>query len=222
MTETPIDDTAISADVIRAYLVPSGTGAEFACASNRPDVRRNILWGLLRGAAGRPVPLARLAEWTGIADRREIRTLLFRLQRDGWLNGDVEPFTMPNDPFDEVLSSTLGEVSGEQATVLANAWGLTVAHAACTHEQAQRLALAAASLSPLVRTTGRDATESALARIVQGFRDREGDEFVVRPLYLENMAFFLVLPHGREHGEEQSTAFVRLMALLSRRYMGEC
>ncbi len=222
MTEATSCDTDINADVIRAYLVPSGAGAEFACASNRHDVRRNILWGLLRGAAGRPVPLARLAEWTGIADRREIRTLLFRLQREGWLNGDLEPFTMPNDPYDEVLSSTLGEVSGGQAAVLANAWGLTVAHATCTREQAQRLALAAAALSPLVRTTGRDATESALAHIVQSFREREGDEFVVRPIYLENMAFFLVLPSGREHNEESSAAFARLMALLSRRYLGEC
>ena len=222
MTEATTDDTVIDADVIRAYLVPSGAGAEFACASNRRDARRNILWGLLRGAAGRPVPLARLAEWTGIADRREIRTLLFRLQRDGWLNGDLEPFTMPNDPYDEVLTSTLGEVSGGQATVLANAWGLTVAHAACPREQAQRLALAAAALSPLVRTTGRDATESALAHIVQSFRDRDGAEFVVRPIYLESMAFFLVLPRDLGHDEERSAAFVRLMALLSRRYLGEC
>ncbi len=210
------------ADVIRAYLVPSGAGAEFACASNRRDPRRSILWGLLRGAAGRPVPFAHLAEWTGISERREIHTLLFRLQREGWLNGDVTPFTMPDAPLDDTLALTLGEISGGCAAVLANAWGLPLAHAVCAREKARRLSLAAATLSPLVRTTGRDATEAALVQIVQSIRDRDGDEFEVRPIYLETMSFFLVLPRDLARDEERSNAFARLMALLSRRYLGEC
>jgi hypothetical protein len=219
MSEQHVTDSG--AEVVRAYLVPSGPGAEFACASNRRDARRAVLWGLLRGAAGRPVPLARLAEWTGIGDRREIRALLLRLQREGLLNGDVEPFAMPDAAYDEVLVSTLGEVSAGRATVLADAWGLAVAHAACSRERARRLALAAASLSPLVRTTGRDATEAALTQIVQAIRDRDGDEFVVCPIYLERMSFFLVLPRDLARGEERSSAFARLMALLGRRYLGE-
>lgn len=212
-----------STDVIRAHLVPSGAGAEFAAASHRRDVRRGILWGLLRRAAGRPVPLGQLAEWTGIHDRREIRTLLFRLQREGLLNGDVEPFTIPAGAYDDVLTAMLQAVAGGGTAVLANAWGLTVAYTGCSHEQAQRLALAAASLSPLVRTTGHDATESALAQIVQSVRDRDGEEFAIRPLYVQQMGFFLVIPRvPAGKADDRSAAFVRLMALLGRRYLGVC
>jgi hypothetical protein len=209
------------ADVIRAYLVPSGAGAEFAAASHRRDARRGILWGLLRGAAGRPVPLTQLADWTGIDDRREIRTLLFRMQREGWLNGDVEPFTIPPGAYDDALAAMLQAVAGGGAAVLANAWGLTVAYAGCAQEQAQRLALAAASLSPLIRTTGHDATESALAQIVQSVRDRDGEEFTIRPLYVQQMGFFLATPRVPAGPvDDRAAAFVRLMALLGRRYLG--
>lgn len=144
------------------------------------------------------------------------------MQRDGWLNGDIEPFAMPSGPYDDVLTNLLQAVAGGGTAVLANGWGLTVAHAGC-NAQAQRLALAAAALSPLVRTTGHDTTESALAQIVQSVRDRDGEEFAIRPLYLRQVGFYLVMPR-RPGGtvEERSVGFVRLMALLARRYLGVC
>lgn len=210
-------------EVLRSYLVPSDMGAEFAAASHRHDARRNILWGLLRGAAGRQVPVTTLMEWTGTTDRREIASLLFNMQREGMLNGDAKPFTLPTGSYTDVLTVTLNMIAAGDAAVLANAQGLCVGFAGCSCAVAQRLSLAAASLSPLVRTTGHDATELAMEQIVKSIRDADGDEYAIRPLYVQKVGFFLVTPRELSGKfRERSAAFARLMAMLSRRYLGVC
>lgn len=210
-------------EVLRSYLVPSDVGAEFAAASHRTDARRNILWGLLRGAAGRPVPVAQLTEWTGTVDRRELASILFRMQREGMLNGGAKPFKLPPGAYDELLEISLKLIAGNSSAVLANAQGLCVSHAGCTREQAQRLALVASTLSPLVRTTGHDATELAMEQIINSIRDKEGEEYIIRPLYLHKVGFFLITPRtNMNKPAERASAFAQLIAILGRRYLGEC
>lgn len=202
--------------------MPTAAGVEYACASPRREARRNVLWGLLRGGAGRPVPLASLAAWTGIAERREIRALLFRMQRDGWVNGEIEPFALPSAPLDAALSEALASYSGG-AALLADAAGLPVAFAGCERTRAGHLALTAAALYPVIRAARATSEQGMVAPIVESVRDREGAEFVLRALYVGSLRFHLLVSRDAAGAsDERAGAFVRLAALIGRRYLGSC
>lgn len=204
-----------------AYLVPTCSGAEFAVASAAADARRAILSGLLRGAAGRPVPLARLAELAGMPDRKSVGTLLFKMQREGWLSGDVEPLRPPVDALADALPPLLAALSPHGRAVLAEGSGLCFASSGFVHPLDQQLAALAAGLYPLTRRCERDLGATLpLAQPRWHLQDGAREAHLsVRTLHVGRHLFHLVLA-GTPVAD--SVAFVHLVALLSRRYLGEC
>jgi hypothetical protein len=206
------------AEVIRAFVVPNAAGVEFAVASDQNDPRRSIMWGLLRGAASRPTPLALLGELTGLPDRKALGTLLYRMQRDGWVQGDVEPLTLPPAPLDTAVTQLLAELSSEGAAVLSDSLGLCFAYSGLMRADADDLAALGASLHPLARRCRTGAPPDAGAATTWGLLKPEGTiGFTLRPLHVGRHLFHLIVG-GTANLRSQS--FVRLVALLSRRYLG--
>jgi hypothetical protein len=209
-------DTAIS-----AYLVPTAAGARFAVAAARQDARRTILLGLLRGAASRPVPLTRLAELAGMPDRKAVGGLLFKMQRAGWLSGDVEPMRLPRAPLAEALPALLAALAPCGRAVLAAHDGLCVAWTGFERTAADRLAAVSAGLFPIARNfEERHDAETGAPPASWTLCDTEREaRLTIRPLYIGPRPFHLALAGGPDTDDD---AFVQLIALLSRRYLGEC
>jgi hypothetical protein len=205
-------------DVVQAYLVPTPAGTWHAVATDEPDSQRQVLWGLLRGAASRPVPLAKLVEWTGLPDRKAIRTLLFKMQREGWLSGDVEPLALPSGPLAQSLTELLTMFSDCGRSLLGNDDGLCMAVAGFEHAEAERLAALSAGLYPLYRQHRRHGNDAGTI-LSWTLSDDEGGAVAVRSLHLGGRVFHLVVGGVPVWNAE---AIVPCAALLSRRYLGEC
>lgn len=207
-------------DVVHAFLVPTPAGASYAVAANKQDAKRNVLVGLLRGAASRPVPLNKLVEWTGITDRKAVRGLLFKMQRDGWLTGDVEPFSLPSTPLDVSLSPILAEISSEGMGVLSDAAGLCVAYVGCPRELAEKLAALSAAIYPFHRRYRNDiGGDENMTSFTWSLQGEGGFDLVIRPLYLSDHIFHLTVANVPIF---DGAAFVRLVALLSQHSLGKC
>lgn len=205
-------------NVVRTFLVPTAAGAWFASASAEADPRRTMLWGLLRGAAAEPSPLTRLCELADMPDRKAAGSLIFKMQREGWLSSEVEPFRFDNAPLDESLAALLPALSAGGGAVLADAAGLCIASAGFPADAARRLSACGAGLLPYIARSGNDViqnTSTALALL-----DGElGVHIVVRPLCLGRHRLHLTLAGGPA---VNSDAIVRLTARLGRRYLGNC
>jgi hypothetical protein len=208
-------------NTVNAYLVPTVSGTEFAVASGAADARRAILLGLLRGAASRPVPLARLAELAEIPDRKSVGALLFKMQREGWLSGDVDPLRFPDNALAEALPPLLATLSLHGKAVLADNNGLCIAFAGFERPVADELAALGAGLFPLTRRFQRDLGAAIpLARATWSLQDGDCEvRLSVRPLHIGRHLFHLIQAGTPVTG---SDAFLHLVALLSRRYLGEC
>jgi hypothetical protein len=205
---------------IAAYLVPTSSGAEYALASSRPDARRAILSGLLRGAASRPVPLGKLAELAGITDRKEAGGLLFRMQREGWLSGDVEPLRLPNTPLAEAVPGFLSTLSTLGMAVLADGDGMCFGYAGLERGTAEKIAAFSAGLYPITRRFENDLGSDAFLHhnLITTQNARQEVRFSVRALHVGRHLFHLTLAGAPAPGGD---AFVQLAATLSHRYLGE-
>lgn len=212
-------ETAGDNVVVQAYLVPTPAGAWYAMAGEEKDARRQVLHGLLRGGACRPVPLGKLVEWTGLPDRKTIRTLLFRMQREGWLNADVQPLALPAGPLDDALEALLATISDCGRALVGNDDGLCVAAAGFARAEAERLAALAAGLYPVYRQHRRHGVEAPGEVLSWTLNASDGSTVTVRSLHLGGRVFHLVVSGAPAW---DAAAIVPCAALLSRRYLGEC
>jgi len=216
---TILTHSETAGNVVQAYLVPTPAGTWHAVATDQPEPRRQVLWGLLRGAASRPVPLAKLVEWTGLPDRKAIRTLLFKMQREGWLSGDVEPLALPSGPLAQSLTELLAAFSDCGRALLGNDDGLCMATAGFERAEAERFAALSAGLYPLYRQHRRHGNDAAEAVLSWTLSDDHGGAVAVRTWHLGGRVFHLVVGGTPAWDAD---AIVPCAALLSRRYLGEC
>jgi hypothetical protein len=207
-------------NTIGAFLVPTPAGVDHAVAAREPDPRRSALSGLLRGAASRPMPLALLGELTGLSDRKALGALLYRMQREGWVQGEMEPLTLPPAPLDTAVAQLLAELSSEGTVVLSDSLGLCFACAGLARADADDLAALGAGVYPLARRCRIGLAKDSASAPAWGLLKPEGGIcFTLRPLHIGRHLFHLIVG-GAVNLRSQS--FVRLVALLSRRYLGAC
>ncbi len=206
---------------VHAYLVPTPAGAWHAVASNEREARRSVLMGLLQGAARVPVSLVKLIEWTAVTDRKAVRSLLFKMQRDGWLNADVNPLELPEQPLDEALPRILRDLSDQGAGLLGDDAGLCIAYSGFDRVTAEKLAAFSTAAYGLYRRYRTEVEESAgPSAFGWALLDDESDfSLTVRSLYVGDRVFSLIVG-GKPR--LTSEAFVRLAALLSNRCLGRC
>ncbi len=201
--------------VVHTFLVPTAAGAWFASASAEADPRRAMLWGLLRGAAGEPSPLTRLCEFAGMPDRKTAGSLIFKMQREGWVSSEVEPFRFDDMPLDESLATLLPALSAEGGAVLADAAGLCIASTGFPADVARRLSAHGAGLLPYIAHLG-NAVMPNTGTTLALLDSQLGVRIVVRPFCLGRHRLHLMLAGGPADGD----AVVRFTALLGRRYLG--
>jgi hypothetical protein len=205
-------------NVVHTFVVPTPAGVANTVAAP-PDTRGTIVLGLLQGGASRPVPLERLAELAELPDRKAAGSILFQLQRLSWLSGELEPFAPPVEPLRQSLPALIALLSPLARGILADAQGLCIASTGYPEGMAHRLSALAAKTFPLIhefRETGEESASTPAAMTLEGL---DPDCAVsVRPLYVGRHLFHLLLA-GRANPD--SPAFVHLIAVLARRYLGE-
>jgi hypothetical protein len=194
------------------FLVPTPAGAGYASLSSDAEPRRHVLLALLRGGANRPAPFERLAQLAALDDRKAAATLVFGMQRAGWVNGEVEPLVIPTGPLAMLLPRLLAHIGGEDVAVIADASGLCVAHHGCARDEAESLCAHVASLDPRLRrmSDGKDGWGLAAGK--------DGGRMTVRPLCTGRFRFLLVLGKG---ARLDSDAYLHLVSVLARHCLGE-
>lgn len=216
-----MDTAGVRSETIPAYLVPTPAGARFVLGTRETDSRRLVLSALLRGGSSRPMPLAMLAEISGVADRKALGAILYRLQRDQWITGDVEPLTVAREPLGEAVPPLLQVLSESGHGVLADGSGLCYAYSGYSRDDADRLAAFSSGLYPLWRLY-RELPESALRQDASAWTlvNCAGvTQLTICPVFVGDQLLHLTLA-GKTNLE--SSAFVKLAALLLRRYVGQC
>jgi len=216
-----MDTANVRSETIPAYLVPTPAGARFVLGTREIDSRRLVLSALLRGGSSRPMPLAMLAEISGVADRKALGAILYRLQRDNWLTGDVEPLTVAREPLGEAVPPLLQVLSESGHGVLADGSGLCYAYSGYSREDADRLAAFSTGLYPLWRLY-RELPQAELCQDASAWtlvNCSGATQLTICPVFVGDQLLHLTLA-GKTHLE--SPAFVKLAALLLRRYVGLC
>lgn len=208
-------------ETIPAYLVPTPAGARFVLGTRESDPRRLVLGALLRGGSSRPMPLAMLAEISGVADRKALGAILYRLQRDNWLTGDVEPLTVAREPLGEAVPPLLRALSESGHGVLADGSGLCYAYSGYSRDEADRLAALSTGLFPLWRLY-HELPEISAQQGAAGWTLVTGSgtaRLTICPIFVGEQLLHLTLADAPNF---ESPAFVKLAALLLRRYVGLC
>jgi len=216
-----MNPAGVNNETIPAYLVPTPAGARFVLGTRESDPRRLVLSALLRGGSSRPMPLAMLAEISAVADRKALGAILYRLQRDNWLTGDVEPLTVAREPLGEAVPPLLQALSKSGHGVLADDSGLCYAYSGYTREDADRLAAFSTGLYPLWRLY-RELPEISAQQETSAWALVTGSgetRLTVCPVFVGDQLLHLTLAGATDL---DSPAFVKLAALLLRRYVGTC
>lgn len=206
-------------EATQRYLVPRPAGIAFAVRSPAADPRRRIVLALLAGGADAPMQLAELAAESGIRDRREFAALLFQMQRDDWVHGDVRPLGLPHGSPAEAFPAMLPRLSSEGAAVLATGTGLCIAGFGVDTARSRHLAALAANMPrSLTHPSDRGSASGANADRMLGWQlpTPSGEpEFHAVPLNVGTQRFLLILGGVPQLG---ARAFTDLIGLLSRRY----
>lgn len=216
-----MNPAGVSSETIPAYLVPTPAGARFVLGAREPDPRRLVLGALLRGGSSRPMPLAMLAEISAVPDRKALGAILYRLQRDNWLTGDIEPLTVAREPLGEAVPPLLRMLSESGKGVLADDSGLCYAYSGYSRDDADRLAAFSTGLYPLWclyhgQPEVSTQPETSVWSLVTG---RGETRLTVCPVFVGEQLLHLTLAGATNL---DSPAFVKLAALLLRRYVGTC
>jgi hypothetical protein len=167
------------------------------------------------------MPLGMLGEITGINDRKTLGAILFQLQRLGWLSSDVEPLTVTREPLEDALPPLLAALSSKGQGVLSDDNGFCFASAGFARTDAERYAAFGAGLYPLWRLYREEpqlaASDEPIAwGLVTGASELR---MTVCPLHVGEHVLHMTLAGG---ANMDSPAFIRLAALLLRRYVGNC
>lgn len=200
------------------YLVPLPHGVVRAMRAGTDDPRRRLVLGLLRGGMDAPMELGQLGRTVGQPDAQAVGALLFRLQREEWIDGRLEPLQLPAAPLAALLPGLLAQLSTGKRALLSTADGLAYAHVGFEKRVADDLAVLSAALHRLRRRVGRGALEmdGNEGPLAWGLIDPSNRaQLLVMPLYIGRCHLQLALA---AEPRLETEAFVQLVALLSRRY----
>jgi hypothetical protein len=198
------------------YLIPTPAGTLYAVGSSRNDPQRTLLWSLLHDTSSQQSTLDHLVEISGIADRKNVGQMMFKLQREGWLTSEDKPIVVHQEPIQSALESQLASLAGSGQAVLSDEPGLRIAHTGFQREVADRLSILGAEL----------LANANPARINPAWDDEEDGYWQVSGRWGNTNATFVRLCVGTHRfmlaaGDKprlDSMAFTRLVALLGRRY----
>lgn len=199
---------------VRAFVIPTAAGAWYALSAGARDPRRAVLRHLLRDGARRAPSVEELCAWTGRADSREARVVLFQMQRAGWLIGDVAPLPERNEPPGDRLPALLEALSDRRQALLVDESGLCVAAAGMDEATAQRVAGLAQVLHGLCRTLVSEEEKAVgVFQLTMGAEPSPGWTLCALDVGCSRL---LLGTCGNVYRE--SDAIVELAALLLRRY----
>jgi len=194
------------------YLIPRPRGVALAMRARANDGRRRLVLALLRGDVSIPAQLGEIGRLARLSDAQSVGAFLFRLQREEWVDGDVQPLRLPSAPLAEALPALLGELSTGRCAVLGTAEGLACARVGFEAGVADRIAALSADLGPLLDRVALEEGEAGASGVF-GLINRL--RLTIMPLRLGARRFSLAV------GDEprlESDALVQLAALLARRY----
>ena len=198
------------------YLIPTPAGTHYAVGSSRDDPQRTLLLSLLHDTSNQQSTLDHLVEISGIADRKNVGQMMFKLQRVGWLTNEDEPIMVDQEPIQSALESQLALLAVGDQAVLSDETGLRIAHTGFQNEVADRLSILGAEL----------LANANPGRINPGRDSEEDDYWQVSGRWGNISATFVRICVGRyrfmlsagDKPQLDSMAFTRLVALLVRRY----
>jgi len=212
LPETARDRATGQGGASGVFLVPTAAGAAYATSSGDGELRRRVLLALLRGGASRPAPFGDIALFAELADRKAAAALVFGLQREGWVSGDIEPLIAPRGPLTRLLPRLLAQLGGEASAILADSSGLCVAHSGTSRDEADALCAHVASLDPRLRRMAIDQNGWDLAA------SKAGERMTVRPLCVGRFRFLLVLGEG---ARADAASYIELVSVLASHCLGE-
>lgn len=128
----------------QTYLVPTTNGARYVVASNELNQRQKLLLCLLRGDSSES-----LMNIVGLPDRKTLGALVFKMQHEGWLTGDIKPIRLPREPLSQSLLVLLESLSSQGKGMLADQFGCCIANTGYSKDEADKLAAFIAGLYPV-------------------------------------------------------------------------
>ena len=203
------------------FLVPRPQGVVQAMRASADDPRRRLLLALLCGGWNGPIKIPEIARWAGLTDLHVVGTMLFRMQRDEWLDGDAKPLKVPEGAVSTVVPELLHHLSSSGRGVLCTEEGLVYARVGMPRRTAEEIAVLSAGLRPLVRRVSQSVIDEgkddgACAWGLMSAVDRV--QLFVMPLQFGKRLFYLALgatPHL------EVIQLVQLVAVLGIRYERE-
>lgn len=179
-----------------AYIMPTPLGVYCAVSSQEPDPARHMLFELMDETQTRKASADCFEQWVkGDFTFEDVKALIYRMQRVGWIAGQDEPTSIDINNFDEDVSKLLSELSSEGKALLANGEGSYIARTGFTHEVAEQLAELGAEAARLQEKHERlihsnmNLVSSALAIVDSGGYSQVG----FWPLYIGSNYFVLVV-----------------------------
>lgn len=132
----------------KSYLVPTTDGAGYVVASPQLNQRKKLLLCLLKGNDSQQPLMEHLMSTVELPDRKALGSLLFKMQREGWLTGDNNPIRLSQEPLSQSLAPLLESLSSMGKGVLADQLGCCIASTGYNKLEADKLAAFTAELYP--------------------------------------------------------------------------
>jgi len=139
----------VSTTTKNTYIVPTTNGVRYVVASSQTDQRKKLLLGLLEGIASQPEPMDHLAGIMGMPDRKTLGSLLFKMQREGWLTGEIKPMKPPKGPPCQALKALLKNLSSLGKGVLADNLGCCIVSEGYSKNEADIISALIKNLYPI-------------------------------------------------------------------------
>lgn len=199
------------------YAEVTPAGAWYAVSHGEARADRKLLLQLLQHGGELPLNEARLQQWCETESPEQALTVLYRLQRLGFVQGRRDGRSEPAGSLESRLPALLALLSGEGRALLADDNGLYYATAGFRHEAAEQIAALAGDIIGMARRHARLLQQNlGLGAQAWALIDPAGHaELGFHPLYLGRQTFLLVIGGQPRLGD---SAFVAIIEALCRRY----